>query len=177
MLTQKIQLILVLFFILVLSLGCSKKEEEQQQAVEEEYSIPGGMEEQTQQVIINYDSLLTVVDQLTEMVAANPSDIELRKKLLSTCYDTVNNTIICTGKGTPLTNARTPTLAIKFAERAATIEAYRWAARLKKWQLDPKSPDTENLSIENLRGKIVSRSVLSDSTIQVLVEVSAANLP
>ena len=177
MLTQKFQPILVLLLILLLSFNCTKKNEDQQQTIkDEEYSIASGIEGQSQKVIINYDSLLTELGQLTEMVAANPTDIELRKKLVSTCYDTVYHIITSSGRGTPLTNARTPNLAMKYAERAA-IEAYRLAAQLKRWQLDPTTPSLEKLAVANISGRIVSKRILPDSTVQVLVEVHVTNLP
>ena len=134
----KNQVIFIFFLSLILSISCTKeKEEGQHKAIEEEeYAISSSMEGQTQRINVNYDSLLIVVDQLTEMVSANPSDVNLRKELVSTCYDTLNDIIVASGRGKPLTTARTPTLAMNYAQKAATIEAYRWVAYIKKWQLE-----------------------------------------
>ena len=179
MLVHKIQLIVVFSLILIVSFNCTKQDE-QQKAIEEEkveYSIPGNMEGQVQRIKINYDSLLTVVDQLTEMLAENPFDISLRKKLVATCYDSTFHVLVASGRGKPITNARTPTQARESARRAAKVDAYRWAVYLNKWRLDPTTPDFGKISAELPGGLIVSENVLPDSSVQVLVEVKLAPLP
>jgi hypothetical protein len=179
MFVVKSQLIIILFLILILSFFCTKKEEEgQQKAIEEEeFTISSSMEGQAQRININYDSLLIVVDNLTEMVTKYPTDIDLRKKLVFTCYDTANNIILASGRGTPLITARTPTLAMNYAHKAAVIQAYRWAAYLREWRLDPTTPDLDKISGDLPSGRVVSKNILPDSTVQVLVEVNIGTMP
>lgn len=177
MLANKKRFYLFFFLMLTLCLYCSKgkQKEKQKPSEEEEYSITSNVEGQLYDVNINYDSLLTVIGQLTEMVSSYPNDFELRKNLVSTCYDTLSDIILASGRGRPLISARTPTLAMKYAEKAATIDAYRWAAYIKKWHLNPTTPDIGKLSVEVSAGQVVSKKVLPDSTVQVLVAVRTAN--
>ncbi len=176
MLIPQYKLVFVLCLILTLCFGCSKKEEKQQQQVSEEseeyeYSVSGGIEGQVQRSNINYDSLFAVVDELTKKIINNPTNIELRKKIVATCYDTINNIIISSGHGKPLTSASTKKIAKNYAHKAAEIDAYRWAAYIKKWKLDPTKPDLGKIDDKIPSGDVVSKLVLPDSTVQVLVEV------
>lgn len=166
--------IFTFFLIFIVVISCSKKKEET--AEEKEYSTSSGMEGQVNRTDINYDSLLTVVDQATEMVAAYSTDINLRQKLVSISYDTSNGVIFASGRGRPRTDARTPTLAMRYAERAAQIEALKWAAYIEKWKLDPTTPDLGKISVEMPMGRVVAKKVLLDSTVQVLVEVKTENM-
>jgi hypothetical protein len=164
----------IFFLIFIVLSSCSKKKEEAGE--EKEYSTSSGMEGQVYRANINYDSLLTVVDQATEMVAAYSSDINLRQKLVAISYDTSNGIIFASGRGRPQVNARTPSIAMNFAERAAQIEALKWAAYIERWKLDPTTPDLGKISAAMPPGRVVSKKVLPDSTVQVLVEVKAENM-
>jgi len=170
-----IRFVSVLLLTLVVLFACSKKEEHKIASEEEEYSISSGMEGQTLRAKLNYDSLLVVVDELTEMVVANPGDIYLKEKLVDTCYDTTHKIIFASGRGKPLEGARTNTLAKNYAQKAAAIEAYRWALYIKKWRVNPAVPELGTLSGDLPSGHIVSKKELPDSSVQVLVEVNVEN--
>lgn len=166
-------ILIVLSFAMFFVSTCSKEKQETKTSdnKEKEFTYSGSTEEQMYSIEMNYDSLLYVFEEQTALVTANPFDLNSRKKLVKTCYDSSHHRIITFGIGKPPVNARTPSIGMKMAEQAAKIQAYRWAAFVQKWRLDPSSPDT---SITNARlpgGQILSRLVMPDSTIKVLLEI------
>ncbi len=164
----------ICFVLVALSLlfDCVRNKEERTA----EHSISGGVEGQTSAAVRNYDSLLTVLDKLSESVSANPQDRQLRLSLLDTAYDTLGQRIFAAGRGKPAKNARTPAVAMKMAERAATIDAYRWAARIKKWHDHPELADEQELSAELPGAQILSQRTLPDSTVVILIEMNALKI-
>jgi hypothetical protein len=169
-----IKTIIIILTCLLTAFMCVKKDAER--TSEAEYEISGSLEGQTSQQQIDYDSLLTVLDGMLDSISDEPGNIELRRLITQTAYDSANDVIIAPGEGKPLQNAATPTIAMKYAEKAATIKAYRLAAQIKTWIHDPAASDSNRGSMQLPPGRVLSRKVTRDSTVQVLVEVNAADL-
>ncbi|MCU0646255.1 MAG: hypothetical protein MUC94_18610 [bacterium] len=125
---------------------------------------------------INYDSMFAIIAPLVDAVKNNPENIELRKQLVAVSYDTTWETILSAGTGIPMEHAATESIAMKYAEKAAAADAYRWAIYIKKWKTEPAFPDIDKIEGE-IQGKIVARQDLPDKRVSVLVEVQASKLP
>jgi hypothetical protein len=169
------KIIIFTCLILILAIGCSKDKKESSEELEE-YSMSGSLEGQLLSRNVNYDSLSIAIAEITKSISLDPSCIECKKKLVDTCYDTLNQIIFVTGTGKPLKNARTASIAINYAEKAATIEAYRWAYYIKKWRMDPQYPKMQQLSTQIPGSQIITKNMLSDSTMQVLIAINAGNI-
>ncbi len=166
----------LLICILVVS-GCSKKEEYQTGEM-----IPEETTQDTSDVLtikpkpINYDSMLVVVGELVAAIKSNPDDIQLRRDLVAASYDTTWDTILSAGFGKPSPEAETESIALKYAERAATADAFRWSAYIKRWAIDPTFPELDSLNVEIQGGKVVAKKILPDQAISVLVEIHSSKI-
>lgn len=177
MVTKTYLIVMVIVFCILLQTGCSKKEEYQTGEV-----TPEKLTKDTTDVLtikpkaINYDSMLVIVSQLVEAVKDNPTDIDYRRALVSVSYDTTWGTILSAGIGKPSQDEATESIGMKYAERAATADALRWAAYIKEWAIDPTHPDLDSLSVEIQGGKVVAKKILPDQTVSVLVEVRSSTI-
>lgn len=174
----KIYLLMIVFFIcFALMIGCSKKEEYQTGELK-----PDELTKDTTDVLtikpkaINYDSMLVIVSQLVEAIKANPTDIDYRRALVAASYDTTWETILSAGFGKPALEAETESIALKYAEQAAKMDALRWSAYIKRWAIDPTFPDLDSLKVEIQGGKVVAKKVLPDQTVSVLVEIHSSKI-
>jgi len=167
---------ILIWFLLVI--GCSKKEEEYQTGE----LTPDELTKDTTDVLtikpkpINYDSMLVVVSELVEAVKNNPTDIELRRQLVAVSYDTTWETIISAGFGKPVQDAETESIAMKYAERAATADALRWAVYIKRWSIDPTFPDIGTLNVEIQGGRLVAKKMLPEHSVSVLIEIHSSKI-
>lgn len=169
--------IMTVSIIISLISGCGKKQEYQKGEFTPEEQAKDSADVLTiKPEPIDYDSMLIVISQLVEAVKNHPTDIELRQELVAVSYDTTWETILAAGSGKPSQQAETGSLAMKYAERAATADAYRWAAYIKKWSVDPTFPDVATLSAEIQGGKVVAKKVLPDQTVSVLVEIHTSKI-
>ena len=170
MLTKTYHFLLTFMMLAIILFSCSKEKKSLQQ---EEQSGSSVTEQQKFEVSTNYDSLMIVVADLTTKIMADPSNISLRKALVSVCYDSNIDMIIAPGRGNPVQNAQTPSIAKEFALRAAKIEAYRWAYAIKQWHQDPAQPMPEMLNVKIPPARIVAQKTLPDNSVQILVVLSA----
>lgn len=178
MFSQKIFLAITVFFLLtMLMMVCSKKEEPQRG---ESGNKEGAREDQLVETIkpmpVNYDSILIIINGLTEAVKNNLADVELRKKLVDVSYDTTWDTILAAGFGKPVPTAETESIAMKYAEQAATLDAYRWAAYIKKWHFDPSAPEVGTITAGIQGGRVVAKTLLPDHSVSVLVEIQSSKI-
>jgi hypothetical protein len=174
----KIYLMIVLFICIGLVVGCGKKEEYQTGEMTTEELAKDATDVLTiKPKPINYDSMLVVVGDLVEAIKNNPTDIELRRRLVAVSYDSTWDTILTAGFGKRFQDAKTESIALKYAEQAARADAYRWAVYIKKWLADPTVPDVGKLDVEIEGSRVVAKKVLSDSTVSVLVEIHSSNIP
>ena len=176
--SRKIAVIIVaLLTCAYLMTGCSKKEEYQTGEIS-----PKESSQDTSGVVtikpepINYDSILVVVSQLVDSIKHNPTNIELRQQLVAVSYDTTWETILAAGAGKPSQDAKTASIAMKFAEQAARADAYRWAVYIKRWAIDPTFPNIEKLDVEIPGSRVVAKKVLPDQTVTVLIEVKSTQI-
>ncbi|MFZ5516867.1 MAG: hypothetical protein ACOY90_09535 [Candidatus Zhuqueibacterota bacterium] len=157
---------------------CGKKQEQQTAEISQ---TEGAIDSQFVQTIkpksINYDSMLTVIAPMIETVMQSPTDVQARQQLVAVCFDTTWETILAAGFGKPLQQASTETIAAKYAEQAATADAYRWAAYIKKWHANPSQQDFGHISAEISGGRVVARKDLADQRVSVLVEIRSSDLP
>ncbi|MBD3287556.1 hypothetical protein GF337_02020 [candidate division KSB1 bacterium] len=172
----------LLLTLLIGMSGCSKdeKEKEQLQSTAEkevEYSLSGETESQLYEIEMNYDSLMYVFEERLKTLQENPDNIEARKQLVEAGYDQQHSRVLAFGEGVPPENAQTPSLALNYAEKAAKIEAYRWAYQIKKWHADPTNNDSSVTGAELPSAKMLSKLVMPDSTVKVLVELKLAEMP
>lgn len=177
MINKKSILVAVIFTCILIVIECSKKEEYQTGELAREEST-----QDTSDVLtikpkpINYDSMLVVVSELLEAIKNNPTDIELRRELVVASYDTTWETILAAGFGKPFQEAETESIAMKYAERAATADALRWAVYIKRWAIDPTFPDLDSLNVEIQGGRVVAKKMLPDQTVSVLLEIHSSKI-
>lgn len=172
-------LFLIHLIVLISFINCSKdkKEKEQPQAEKEvEHSIAGENESQLYEIKMNYDSLMYVFEEKLAILKEQPNDIEAREQLVGAGFDEAHNRILAFGEGVPPENARTPSLALNYAERAAKIEAYRWAYQIKKWHTDPMNNDSTITDTDMPPVQMLSKLVMPDSTVKVLVELKLSDM-
>ncbi len=174
-------LFLIFHLIVLISfISCSKDKKEKQQTQAEnevEHSIAGENESQLYEIEMNYDSLMYVFEEKLIALKEQPNDIEARRQLVKAGYDQLHDRILAFGEGVPPENARTPSLALNYAEKAAKIEAYRWAYQIKKWHTDPMNNDSTITDIDMPPAQMLSKLVMPDSTIKVLVELKLTDMP
>ncbi len=163
---------------LILIISCTKKDEyETAEVTRDEKTGDDQFFETIKPKPINYDSMLIVMSELVQAIKNNPTDIELRRRLLATSYDTTWETILAAGFGKPFQDAETESIAMKYAEQAAAADAYRWAAYIKRWSIDPTFPDFGALNVEIKGGRVVAKQILPDNNVLVLVEIHSSNIP
>ena len=167
----------VLFIILFsLLIFCSKKEQQESGQITQQEGMQSDSTVQTiKPKAINYDSMLIVIGDLTKSVKENPTDINLRKKLVAACYDTTWETILAAGFGEPSEKDTSESISLKLTERAAKADAYRWAAYIKKWHSDPTMP-VGSISAEIKGSRIVAKKYLPNNTILVLAEIKSSRI-
>jgi len=172
------KLIGIALLTVCLLVACAKKEEHQTAEISQ---TEGAIDSQFVQTIkpksINYDSMLTVIAPMIETIMQTPTDVQARQQLVDVCFDTTWETILAAGFGKPLQQASTETIAARYAEQAATADAYRWAAYIKKWHANPMQLDFGHISAEIAGGRVVARKDLADQRVSVLVEIRSADLP
>ena len=120
--------------------------------------------------------MLVVISELVAAIKSNPEDIDMRRSLVTASYDTTWETILSAGFGKPTQEAETEMIALKYAERAATAEALRWSAYIKKWAIDPTFPDLDRLKAEFQGGRVVAKKILPDQTVSVLIEIHSSKI-
>ena len=125
---------------------------------------------------INYDSMFTVLFEITEKLKTNPDDINLRQELVSAGYDTTWETILAVGFGDPSIKASSESISKKFSQQAAESDGYRWAAYIKKWKDNPQSVEFGKISSTISGGRVVAIKPLADNRMSVLVEVKSADI-
>jgi len=177
MITKIHLMIIVLFICISLIMGCGKKEEYQVGELTPKEST----KDTTDDVLtikpspINYDSMLVVISELVEAIKENPTDIDYRRELVAVSYDTTWDAILSAGFGKPSPEAETEAIAIRNAERAATADALRWAAYIKRWAVNPDAP-LDSLNVEIQHHRVVAKKVFPDQTVSVLVEIHSSKI-
>lgn len=167
----------VLLLAFNLMITCGKKEDHQTgEIARDEQAGDSSFVGTIKATPVNYDSMFAIIAPLIDAIKNQANDIELRKQLVAVSYDTMWGTILSAGVGKPMKDAATETLALKFAEKAAVADAYRWALYINKWRTDPTIPDIGTIEGE-IQGRVVARQNLPDQSVSVLVEVQASKLP
>lgn len=168
-------LLAIFIIISVLISSCGKKEKREiGELSRQENELAETVISNIKPKALNYDSLFVVISQLTEALKKNPTDVDLQQQLVAVSYDTTWETILAVGCGERSTAASTETVSEKFLQQAATADAYRWAAYVKKWHTDPTSTELDLPGSTVSGGKIVLIKKLSDEKMSVLIEIRSS---
>ncbi len=166
----------VLICTLFLIITCGKKDEEKTGELSQMEAKQG---ESTVQTIkpkpINYDSMLVVLSSLSDSVLANPEQPEFKQQLVAAGYDTLWDTILAPGFGkTPPSDSTK--IDMQTRERAAVVDAYRWAAYIKKWHSDSSLSGFGSISTQMSGGRIVAKQTTVNNHVRVLLEIKGSKL-
>ena len=167
---MKFALEIILITLIIFS-GCTKSDEDNK-----EHSMSGMDEGQVVMKQIDYDSLRLVLNELSDSVSHDMMNVEHRMTLVEAAYDTATGSIFSVGSGTLPIDAETPAIAMKYAERAAKLQALRMAANIKTWSLYPTRMDTMPMDVALPPATIVSKDVSTDSTINLLVKIDSQGI-
>ncbi|MDW7680822.1 MAG: hypothetical protein SCK70_09670 [bacterium] len=174
MLQKRLFIALVLLTSVSLLLFCEKKEKLETGEIAPQPEVqPFDSVTTIKPAPLNYDSLYQMISAITDSLLQNPTDIALRRQLVSAGYDTLWETIFAVGFGKSSDKATTGAVDQKFIEQAATADAYRWAAYIKFWHQDASDPEFGSISTNISGGRIVTKKILSDNRMAVMIEVKA----
>lgn len=160
--------------ILILLFACDKKTGEKEVTSEEsvkteETTIDTLKLSETSQV--DYGAMMETIFQLEDSIKQNPADIELRKALVAAAYDSIKGKLYTVGYGQPDTSITSTAHAMKTSERAALIDAQRWAMFIMRWQKNPDQPAISERVTGNVPpGTPVQKAILPVNNVYLLVE-------
>lgn len=99
-----------------------------------------------------------------ELIKISEDDPELRKSFCQSAYHPENRIFVSMGIGS-LKNPKTgQPISRSQAERAATLDAYRWASYGETWLNNQYEPPFGNLKTYfNRKGTVVDQSIVGDS--------------
>jgi len=167
----------LIIFVFSIIYTCGKKQQQEiMQMPKQEGEQSNSIVQTIKPKAINYDSMLVIIGDLTQSIKENPTDINLRKKLVATSYDSTWETILAAGFGKPSEKDTMESASMALAEQAAKADAFRWAAYIKKWSVDPAIPDIASLSAEIKGGIVVAKKNLPHRDIMILLEVKKSNI-
>lgn len=163
--------LLIALFIIIAGFGiyCEKKETKTDHEI-----IPG---ETAAPPKVDFKALEIQIDSLQNLVRQNPTLVAARQQLLSVAIDTAAQLLRTVGRGIQPAEARNPVIGRQAAERAARIDAARWAAYLNAWRQDVTTADFGSLSALVPGGRIVESHETETGEIILLVETLFPVLP
>ncbi|MCI0512035.1 hypothetical protein L0128_02325 [candidate division KSB1 bacterium] len=128
---------------------------------------------QLQQTGVDYGEIMNQVFELEQIVKTNPLDVAARLNLLQVAVDTTRQKIYAVGEGLgDSTMASNPRIR-QSVERAALVDAQRWALFIAQWQMNPRMPAiTEKISGTVPPFSVVQKAELPDNKIYVMLEVT-----
>lgn len=121
---------------------------------------------------IDYGEIMNQLYDLEQQIKTNPEDLALRKSFLISAIDTVRQKIYTVGEGLPDTTITSDPIAKQSAERAALVDAQRWALYAMKWQEDVKAPAFPGeISGKVPPYRIVQKAQLLENKVYLLIEI------
>lgn len=156
---------------IIILLNCAKKESETTITTETTHELT--QQEMTLPAKVDYKALMPEIDSLQNFIQMNPTLVEPRIRLLAIAMDTSANLFRTVGRGVTPVNARTPLIGRQAAQRAAMMDAARWAGYLAAWREDVSAINFGTIdSLTIMPGHLVEASATDSSNVIVLVETS-----
>ncbi|MBN1350852.1 hypothetical protein JXJ21_15645 [candidate division KSB1 bacterium] len=122
---------------------------------------------------VDYGQIMETVFQLEDSVKRYPDAIDVRRSLVAAAYDTARRKVYTVGFGIPDTSTASSLLALKGAERAALVDAQRWAMFVMRWMQNPIEPAiTDRVTGDVPPGVTVQKAVWPGNQVYLLVEFS-----
>lgn len=120
---------------------------------------------------VDYGEIMQTVFQLEDSIKRNPMDVSIRSALVTVAYDSTSGKIYTVGYGIADTSAGSEARAMQTAERAALIDAQRWAMFVMRWKENADEPAiTETVSGNVPRGTPIQKAILPENNLYLLVE-------
>lgn len=139
--------------------GCGRKSEQGEAITAREGGTMG----------TDYQALWQKIDRLQEQIRTEPSNVELRHGLVETAVDSAARVVWAAGRGLVPPDARSRAIGLQAAQRAATVDAYRWLAFLLRWRQDYHAPDFGSLE-GTVPGAVTVHCDTSGNEVRVLVQ-------
>jgi len=115
---------------------------------------------------INYPQKLSEIAQLQSAVQSSPNEIEARRKLVQAAVIPSRKILLAAGTGRTAPQQRAP-----LAERAAILDAYRWAAYILRWRDNPAVPEFGSIQATVSGGQVIYSQSLPSGEVQVLLKI------
>lgn len=160
----------IFLLLLPIFVFCEKKAEESmvENAVRQQE-----MQGNASVVAVNYGEIMNQLFELEQAVIQAPEAILPREKLLNVAIDTTRKKLYAVGEGLPDSTAKTAALAKQSAERAALVDAQRWALLTLRWQKDISRPHfTDKISGQVPPFQIIQRAELPENKIYLMIEIA-----
>ena len=150
---------------LVLTLGllffqCERQEKVQEKQLRPDTQTAGD----TVVSNVNYEELMIQLLVMEERIKEAPEVVSLRQDMVNLSLDAENQEIYTMGIGLFPENAANTAVARQSAERAAFLDACRWAAYVMNWKTDPNSTPFGSIQGELPNAAIVLKSLSPDGT-------------
>lgn len=121
---------------------------------------------------VNYGEIMNQLFDLQGRIIQQPGAIQPRIDLLAVAIDSARQKMYAVGEGLPDSTAKTEALAKQAAERAALIDAQRWALLVRSWRQNLTTPQfTDKLSGQVPPFQIMQRAELPGNRIYLLLEI------
>lgn len=122
---------------------------------------------------VNYGEIMNQLFDLRGRIIQQPGAIQPRIDLLDVAIDSARQKMYAVGEGLPDSTAKTEALAKQAAERAALIDAQRWALLVRAWRQNLTTPQfTDKLSGQVPPFQIMQRAELPGNRVYLLIEIS-----
>jgi len=157
-------LLLILIMALLLVAGCSR--EEKVQELQPQTNVEATAE------MITPEQTLAILLPLQEKIMQAPDSVALRRELVAASVNLTQKTLRAAGYGLPPEKAANSAMAQQAAERAAYLDACRWAAYIIKWQVSPDSPAFGEIEGDIPGARIVYKDTAVDGKISMVVELA-----
>ena len=167
----------ILLAALLFCPACEKKESSEKEITEEQMvqyeELLVDSSRVTEVAAVDYAEIMETVFQLEDSIMHNPAEIPIRSALVEVAYDSDREKIYAVGHGIPDTSITSESRALKTAERAALVDAQRWALFIMRWKENPESPAiTERVTGDVPPGTPVQKAVWPGNKVYMLVEFS-----
>ncbi len=160
----------LLFFIaFIFTVSCTREEEVKELRPET------NIQTQTQTQIESPEQSLEKLLPLQEKIVQQPENVEFRKELVTAAMDVSHKTMRAAGTGLYPQDASNTAIARQSAERAAYLDACRWAAYMLKWKDTPESPAFGEIEGDIPGAKLLLKKTEDDGKTIALVEISLEN--
>lgn len=157
-------LLLILSLALLLFTGCSR--EDKVQELQPQTNVEAIVE------IATPEQSLQLLLPLQERIIQSPDSVALRKELVKASVNPEQKTLRAAGYGLPPVHAANSAMAQQAGERAAYLDACRWAAYILKWQESPDSPTFGEIQSDLPGARIVYKDTAADGKISMVVELA-----